>query len=153
MAFANRKFALADPVPFTLANLTTKSFTLLIHNTCYLPLQYYIKIDAYPMPLLDIALHTDHSVNTGLHLSPLFFRFLTDPYAGMSCSRFKAGTKSFSQNIFIFFVEGEGNAIGWANVHTSITLYTLAIGEYGLHIAVEASLSLFKILPMGRNPI
>jgi hypothetical protein len=48
MALAKRKLALAEPVPFTLAKRTTKSFTLLfiiefeqdsikktLYNTCY----------------------------------------------------------------------------------------------------------------------
>src|SRR5690554_800097 len=77
IALANKKFALADPVPLTLANRTTKSFILgfflLLKLSAFinpLLLLHYRKIFAYPRQTLGTVPHTSHNADKHLHLLP-----------------------------------------------------------------------------------
>src|SRR5687768_10963265 len=70
MDFANKVFALADPVPLTFANRTTKSFTPPLDDIHGKLWSYYKRIFAYPTPRLDIAQRKGHNEGRRLRLSP-----------------------------------------------------------------------------------
>src|SRR5258708_5328224 len=68
---ANSSFALADPEPLTLANLTTKSFVVSIgFGMNALLVRVQEEIFACPKPLSGSARRTGCSAGQGLHPSP-----------------------------------------------------------------------------------
>src|SRR6056300_612831 len=74
-ALANRLLALAEPVPLTLANLITKSFTADIGATEAFMLLVLLwspsrSTSACPMQWLDSARHTVRNAGRCFHLSP-----------------------------------------------------------------------------------
>ena len=80
---ANIRLALAEPVPFTLAKRTVKSFIFIavefIFNDMILLYWLHINIFAYPMLRLGIVRRIAHNASIRLHLLPLFFLWLNFP--------------------------------------------------------------------------